>query len=266
MFHFCRIIFQAIVLYCGTVATVWAHAFWVVPVEGHVQPGERVVFDLRIGPRWPGESMQRDTTTLISRFELDDGVQRTPIAGRENLRPVGHYKATVSGANFAVMTSYPHSAELSGEKFEAYLAEEGLDDALEIRRKFGLKTASARERFRRNVKTLVLVGDNSDGFDRLLNLPFELVPLTDPLRYSAGEPFVVRVLRNGRPLADTQVVAGLRDSETTLHTRTDMNGNARLEFPAGGMWMLYAVDIAPSTTPDADWESIWTSLTFEVNP
>lgn len=242
-----------------------AHAFWVVPIEGHAEPDERVVFDLRIGPNWPGEPTSRDTETLISRFELDDGMQKTPISGREGSRPVGHYTAEISGANYAVLTSYPHVLTLSGDEFETYLAEEGLKKAQQRRQKFGLESAPARERFRRNVKTLILVGGKSSGFDRQLGLPFELIPLSDPLQYAADEQFDIRLLRDGKPLADTQVTASLRDAEMVQRTRTDADGIARFKLSAGGVWMFYAVDIAPAATPDVDWDSIWTSLTFELD-
>lgn len=248
----------------GSAEPLLAHAFWVVPIKGHTQPGERVVFDLRIGPDWPGVSIRRDTQTLISSFELDDGKQETPISGRDGARPVGHYTPDVSGANYAVMTSYPHISSLSGDKFEAYLAEEGLKDAQEVRRKFGIQSAPAKERYWRNVKTLILVGNSSAGFDRQLGLPLELIPLTDPLQYSSDQTFSVRLLRDGKALPDQQITASRRGSGTVLKMRTDAEGDVGFTLPEKGIWMIYAVDIEQSASLDADWESIWTSLTFEV--
>lgn len=248
----------------GSVNIAAAHAFWVVPVEGRVELGERVVFDLRIGPNWPGEPVTRDTETLIAEFDLDDGKQRAPVEGRENARPVGHYEAKTPGAHYAVMTTYPHISALPGAEFEAYLTEEALNDAQEVRRKFGIQSAPAREQYRRNVKTLIVVGENSAGFERELGLPLELIPLTDPLKYTADKPFLLRLLRDGMPLADTQIVASERESETVLKMRTNADGVVEFKLPVDGMWMFYAVDIEQAAALDVDWESIWTSLTLKV--
>ncbi len=248
-------------------ASAWAHAFWLAPVSGSVDIGDRVVFDLRIGPNWPGASTARDTKSLIERFDVVNSTGTHEVSGREGARPVGYYRPKTAGANIAVATSYPHHITLPGETFNKYLSEEGLFSAQKEREKLGLESMPARERFRRNVKALVLVGGSSDGFDREVGLPLELIPLSDPLKYRMQQGFSVRLLRDGRPLAQTQVTATPREQpEIAVRAQTDQNGVATFNLTTGGMWMFYAVDITPAATLDVDWESIWSSLTLGVDP
>lgn len=244
---------------------VFAHAFWVVPFDGQTESGSRVVFDLRIGPVWPGVSTTRQTDSLIRRFDVTDDKGTYPIKGRENARPVGNYIPHTPGANIVVMTTFPYSIQLPGNEFDEYLKEEGLTDALAYREKLGISGSGARERFRRVAKTLIFVDGKSDGFNRNMNLPFEIIPITDPLVYHPGERFSVRIIQNGQSLENIQVTAmGDLQSEKKIITRTDKDGVASFDLPIGGRWVIYAVNTESAQDLDADWESIWTSLTFTL--
>jgi uncharacterized GH25 family protein len=250
------------ILYSGPVG---AHAFWIVPVEDSGSINTRVVLDLIIGPQWPGVSTARQTGKLISRFDVTDSKGVYPVAGRENARPVGHYTPEIQGAGVVVMTTTPHLTKLSGDEFEKYLKEEGLTGPLKYRERLGISGIGARERFSRVAKALVFVDGSSEGFDRDMNLPFEIIPVTDPLAYEIGSSFHVRVLRNGKDLAGVQVTAmGDRQRENLLRTRTNDDGIASFDIPTDGKWVVYAVDMQSAPDLSVDWESIWTSLTFSL--
>jgi len=245
-------------------ASVWAHAFWLVPFAPAPAPGESVALDLRIGPRWPGASTPR-LPDLVADFRVDDAIGRREVAGRTNGRPVGHFEARDAGAAIVSMQTNASTITLPGPEFQAYLHEEGLDAALQLRSDLSMTDAPAREDFTRAAKTLVFVGGASRGSARVLGLPFDLVPLTDPVAYPPGQPFRVKLLQAGQPAGQTRVAALPKDMpEGIVEARTTPDGEAVLTLPHGGLWTLYAVHIEPAPRPPADWNSIWASLTFAV--
>lgn len=242
----------------------WSHAFWMVPYGPFVEPGARVALDLRIGPRWPGESTPR-LPGLVRTFRVIDAQGSRDVAGRSGATPVGHFDARSAGAAVVAMETNASSIKLDGAQFQAYLREEHLDEALKQRESLGLSDADAREDFFRAAKTLVIVGGDSRGFDRVVGQPIELVPVTDPARYRPGQPFDVRLLREGRPAQHVRIAALPQSApEKVLEANTGANGVARFTLPSAGQWTFYAVQIEPAARPSADWQSTWASLTLAI--
>ena len=242
----------------------WPHAFWLVPFGPAVTPGERVALDLRIGARWPGESTPR-LPGLVSDFRVIDAQGSRRVGGREGGTPVGHFEARAPGAAIVVMQTQPSEITLPGPEFQRYLREESLDDALQFRLDQGIAHRSARENFSRAAKTLVVVGGTASGFDRTLGLPFELVPLTNPLAYRIGSPFRVKLLLGGNAAANVRVAALSKDKpEAMVEGRTDTSGEVRLTLTQPGLWTLYAVHLQHAARSTADWESTWASMTFAL--
>ena len=250
-------------------AAAWSHAFWMVPFGPFVEPGERVALDLRIGPRWPGESTPR-LSGLVRTFRVIDAQGSRDVAGGSGGTPVGHFDARSPGAAMVAMETNSSSIKLDGGQFQAYLREEHLDMALKQRAALGLSDADAREDFSRAAKTLVIVGGDTRGFDRIVGQPIELVPLTDPATYRPGQPFGIRLLREGRSAPEMRIAALPQSApESVLEAKTGIDGVAQFTLPLAGQWTFYAVQIEPATRLSADWQSTWASLTFairEVSP
>ncbi len=73
----------------------------------------------------------------------------------------------------------------------------------------------------------------------------------------------------GKPLANATVIATHPGRAESITIKTDSSGRFSMKLPTGGMWLLSCVHMvpAPATNPtgeQADWESLWASLTFEV--
>ena len=121
--------------------------------------------------------------------------------------------------------------------------------------------------FSRSVKSLIAAGgEGGEGFDRPLGLTLELVPEKDPRVTRPGGALPVQLLYEGKPLEGALVVAMRQDRpEEKVRGRTDGKGRVSLKLAAPGVWLVKAVHLV-SAPPDtgADWESIWTSLTFEM--
>jgi uncharacterized GH25 family protein len=162
-------------------------------------------------------------------------------------------------------SSNPSSVELTAEKFNQYLADEGLDSVAAERTRRKETQAKVRERFSRCAKSLVLVGSVDTANDRNLGFTLELVAERNPYALRDGQDLPVRLTYENRPLAGALVVAFNRKNPSEkLTARTDRDGRVRLPLRAGGLWLIKAVHMVPSVTPDADWNSYWASLTFDL--
>ena len=149
---------------------------------------------------------------------------RTTVHAAAGADPAGFGALPTPGTWTLVYDSNHSKIELEGPKFEAYLAEEGLERVSRLRKESGQTAAPVREIYSRSVKSLVKVGDVADGFDRVLGIPLELVAEADPSTLAAGGELPVRLLFQGKPLAGVLVVAIPRDARETAATRASATG------------------------------------------
>lgn len=243
-----------------------AHDFWIQPSTFHPAPGQRVAVHLRVGDDFPGDPVPR-MPERIERFVLIDpaGVA-ADLAGVPGTDPAGFALVPKPGRTLLVYDSDNASVTLEAEKFEKYLADQGLERILELRRKKGQSQEPGREVYSRCSKALLKVGDGpAAGFDRLAGLPLELVPESDPYALNGGGELPVRLLYQGKPLSGALVEARQPGRTGKIAGRTDAQGRITLRLPAGGFWLVRSLHMikAPAGT-NADWESFWASLTFEV--
>jgi uncharacterized GH25 family protein len=127
--------------------------------------------------------------------------------------------------------------------------------------------AEGRELFSRAAKSLVLSGPASRSqADRALGFRLELIADENPYTLDVHQELPVRLLYEGRPLAGALVVAvNKKDPSAKLSVRSDAQGRVRFRLPRAGMWLIKAVHMTPAPAgSNADWESVWASLTFEL--
>lgn len=243
-----------------------AHDFWIEPSSFHPAPGARVAVRLKVGQQLKGDPMPRDPQR-IERFAAIGPAGETPVPGVPGTEPAGFISFRQPGLYLLVYDSDRETVDLDADKFEKYLAEEGLEAVSAQRAKRGQSRAGARDAYSRCAKSLLRIGDGpGNGFDRALGLELELIPEADPTILPPGSELPVRLLYRGKPLAGALVAALQRDDPTgKVSARSDAKGRVRLRLGRPGMWLVKAVHmIPPSAGVDADWESLWASLTFEM--
>ena len=245
---------------------LFAHDMWIEPATFSPQAGQIVSVRLRVGQDLMGDPLPR-STQLIKQFVVDDGTVRNPLVGREGSDPAGYWRVQSPGLQVIGYHSNPSSVELSAQKFNQYLKEEGLDAVAALRARRNETGAPVREMFSRCAKSLVLSGVSSASQkDHVLGFPLELVAERNPYGMRPGDELPVRLIYENRPLSGALVIAMNRlNPSEKIPVRTDGNGRARLRLPAGGLWLIKAVHMipAPAGAP-ADWASYWASLTFEI--
>lgn len=242
-----------------------AHEFWLVPHDGVTAVDKKVVFELRIGPTWPGVQSPR-LNNLVDWFIAKDAKGVRKVEGRDGALAVGHLQTRAAGATVVAMRTNSTRINLSAIEFNEYLEEEGLSNVLALRKRYDLMQTPGREQYSRCAKSIVLVGGRSDGFDRVMDMPLEFVAHTDPLAFQAGEKFQLQVLFNGDPLPGTLVKAQLKaDPVKEVRAISDPQGRVALALTEPGLWLFSTVHMEPSGEDGVDWESLWASLTVNIS-
>jgi uncharacterized GH25 family protein len=247
-------------------ASLFAHDMWIDPTTFSPEAGQILGVRLRVGQDLLGDPIPRNPA-LINQFVFEDAAGRKPLVGRDGADPAGLLRVAVPGLLIIGYHSNPSSVELTPDKFNQYLKEEGLDAVAALRAGRNETGAKAREIFSRCAKSLVSSGSADDKqSDRALGFTLELVAEKNPYAIGAGQDLPVRLTYESRPLAGALVVAMNRQNPSEkLTARTDNDGRVRFRLRPGGMWLVKAVHMVPAPAgSNAEWASFWASLTFEL--
>lgn len=261
----------ALLALAGT-APAGAHDLWLVPSAFRPEPGATLSVQIVVG-HGPadGQPLARDPE-WVERFLVRGPAGEEPVSGVAGVAPAGYLVAAEPGLYAVGLESRETRHALSAEAFRRFLAEEGLEGRAQDR-----EVASGgfvREEFSRSVKSLLSAGTSgpSEGFDRPLGLELELVPLSDPFDPTARE-LLLAVLHHGEPAPGVLVDLRPLRRDTTSAVRASAvsgeGGQVRLPMHAPSdpgsvdAWLAAAVVLEPAPEgDDADWRSVWTSLTF----
>jgi uncharacterized GH25 family protein len=247
-------------------ASAPGHDFWIEPSSFRPEVGSELAVSLRVGEHFRGEPVPRMDPRIV-KFVLASGSGEIPIGGFPGTDPAGFVKVPSAGFLVIGYRSIRSPITLEPEKFEKYLADEGLDAVLQARASRNERGKRGNEVYSRCAKSLVAgAGAGEAGFDRVVGLTLELVAESNPAKVRPEEKMRLRLLYEGRPLSAALVkLTPLEDPDVTLTARTGKDGRAAFPIPRKGVWLARTVHMvsAPSET-GADWESLWASLTFEI--
>lgn len=248
-------------------APLSAHDMWIEPTTFSPEAGAIVGVRLRVGQDLLGDPLRYDPA-LVDQFVVEDATGRKPVVGRAGADPAGLLRVAAPGLLLVGYRSNPNAVELTPEKFNQYLKEEGLDAVAAERARRHETGANARELFSRCAKSLVLSGPTSPAQgDRPLGFTLELVAERNPYAIAHGQDLPFRLTYQNRPLAGALVVAINRlNPMEKVTARTDHDGRVRFMLKQNGMWLVKAVHMVPAPAgANADWQSYWASLTFELS-
>jgi len=260
-------LFATLALASGPAA---AHEFWLQPTRYWTPPGAPTPVVMMVGlgaarERWGVRS---------------DRVLRLSVHGAKGARDVRAQLRAPGGPADAVLTLPAPGLQalalesrnalqvLPARRFETYLADEGLQPALAWRADRGESDRPGRELYSRRAKALIQVGGATSADDAAattaLGLTLEIVPERNPYRLAPDEPLPVRVLYQGRPLAGARVKLFCLDvaHQALAQHMTDRDGRASFPVAPRGDWLLSVVWTRPVTSPQADFETVFSSLTF----
>lgn len=243
-----------------------AHDFWIEPSSFRPAVGSTLAVRLVVGQKFRGDALPRNPAMIVQFVLVSDSGQM-PVVGRAADEPAGSVR--VEGPGLQVIGYRSSNSQLSLEPatFEDYLRAEGLELVIEARAQRGESQKPSRELFSRCAKSLILAGDSgAAGYDRTLGFTLELIAEKNPYAMKAGEELPIRILCAGEPLSGALVSALPYDEpDKKLSQRSDRNGRVTFRLPKEGVWLVKAVHmVAAPKGADADWQSLWASLTFEI--
>lgn len=239
-------------------SAVPAHDTYLMPAKFIVTPGKPLLVSVHNGDSFPASEHATDPSRLIT------NLQYLRIAGRAT-HGIAHTPA--SGTQYLSAETRPRLIVIEAAKFEAYLQEEGLQHISAARKRNGQTGATGREIYAKFAKALVTAGTSDAGHAKPVGLTLEIVPQADPSTLTAGSLLPVIVLFRGKPLPNIQLERAWAcegKSNRKVVGRTDREGRVSIPVDSPGRWRLHAVHMQASTRSDADWESYWASLTFEI--
>ncbi len=243
-----------------------AHEFWIEPSSFRPAVGELVKVGLRVGDRPQLEPVVR-RADRIEKFIVAGPGGEEAVRGEDGTDPAGQFTPGQPGLHVIAFRSKPSRIELEADKFESYLREVGLDGVIEKRAARGQSAEPGREIYSRCAKSLVVAGNPAPASaDRALGLRLELVVRDVPQDAGAPGAMGVQLLFEGKPCAGALVKAwGPDRTAKPVSVRSDKDGLVKLPVTGAGSWVIAAVHMvaAPEGT-NADWESLWASLTLSM--
>lgn len=168
------------------------------------------------------------------------------------------------GTYVAGVSTRPTVIEMKAEDFRNYLRLEGIPDTLASFDK-GPRPEKVRERYSKHVRAIFQVGDKrSSDFSEALGYPVEVILKNNPYQLKVGDDVSFQVLYQGRPVANQFINAGHIGLLNAYQLRTDKNGIAKFKITEPAGWYISLIHMQKVNAPDADYESNWATVTFQV--
>lgn len=173
------------------------------------------------------------------------------------------------GLTLVAAVTHPRLIVLKPEIFHEYLTEEGLEEIAAARAVRGQDKADGRERYSKITKLALCAAEEGGAdFRKPLDLRVEIVPEDNPCSLRVGGALRVRLLFANQPLAGKWVgagYAGVHGHKYPVWVKTDAEGRATIPLDRPGAWFVRTLHMIPSTEfEDADWQSWFSTFTFEV--
>lgn len=245
-----------------------AHDLWLVPQQFRLKPGEKVTILANTGMDFP-HSLNAVTPERIKQFFLwgpggKNEITQYQVQGKSLVINL----AFPEGGTYVIAAALkPKEIRLTAEEFNEYLLHDGLTRIYRLRQEKGLLQKSAVEHYAKFPKTVVQVGRRlTSNISQPVGLPVEIVPLVNPYHLKKGDRLKIRVLFQGNPLAQAEVAWSYPDrgEEFAGTTTTDNQGEAFIPLEKAGPYVIRLTHMEWVRQPTHEWESFWTSLTFEV--
>ena len=258
-------------LLCGMLlmtAFLSGHEFWLHPDKFIYKVGENVNIRFMVGENYTGENWSgnrtrvKDLRLFYSDVTDDCKNQLSDTTIGDSLRMAFFEEGTFMLA-FNNVNSF---IELKADEFNAYLKEDGLQEAIEYRTSHNETNNTGREYYQRSVKTIFQVGNKLTNIHKKQTfLPIDIVAEANPYSVLDGSDLKVKVLFKKKPLANAVIKVWHRDNDQTVKHEVRTNAKGEVKFPVftSGRWMVSIVKmIRLRNDPKADWQSYWGSLTW----
>lgn len=243
-----------------------AHDTWLRLAASRAESGSPIRLDLTSGMAFPGlETAIRKERVAQARVRLGGTttpIERLAVAAKSlrlEIAPAARGVATVW------VELHPRELTLTPALVQEYLHEIGASQEIAAHWATRPEPKRWREVYTKHAKTLVRVGGAGDAqgdtsWRDPVGMKLELVPENDPLALRRGGTLVLRLLKDGRPLAGLAV--GAERARKRVFQTSDSEGRVTFTLDQAGPWLLAATELREGA--NGRWESDFSTLTLEV--
>lgn len=250
-----------------------AHDTWLLPQKFRLKPEERSILALTSGMAFPSNEFAILPERVNQAFVLLAG-EKTVLAKREKMPKALQFPIMLPnvGVATAFVSLLPKTLDLSPKLVREYLREIGASDSLQSVWKNVPntdKTKRWREEYTKHTKTFVFVGKEESyrqdsSWQTPCGMTLEILPESHPGLLHPASVFPVQVLLNGKPLANFLLECLLQGKKHGIMRKTDSAGRVHFPLRIPGRYLLRGTLLQPSQSNALDWQSHFTTLTFEV--
>jgi uncharacterized GH25 family protein len=244
-----------------------SHEFWLQPEKYIYNRGDEINIRFLVGENFEGENWKGDSSKINTINFYYGGVKDEIPAGefieKGDSLQLRQYDEGTSMLTFSSNNSY---ITLDSAKFNAYLLEDGLNDAIEYRKQHNETDSGGREYYQRSVKTIIQVGTVKDEtYKQSTSLPLDIIPQSHPYKLKEGEPVSVKIFFQNEPMRNAAVKIWNHYNNETKKIELISDENGLISFPIHleGKWMVSTVKMVHTDdNPVAEWQSYWGSCTW----
>jgi uncharacterized GH25 family protein len=244
-----------------------AHDTWLVARRSAVQVGQVIHLDLTSGMAFPNlDYAIKPDRVGVARYRLNGRTVevRDFVSGPKSLR----LRATPAASGVAIfwVELKPKSLELTEKLVEEYFDEINASAAIREQWAKGGPKKRWREIYTKHAKTFVGVGDASkdNSWSQPVGMALEMVPEKNPTALRSGDDFSIKVLKNGIEFGDFSIGMICQGDAKASFQKTDAQGQATFRLARAGNCLFTGTDLRPSTKPNTEWESDFSTLAIEV--
>jgi len=260
-----KIIFCFLIL---GVLSLSAHEFWIQPDKFIYKRGETINIKFLAGENFNGENWTGDKEKIAGlRYYFDDVIDKN-LDDDLGVEKGDSLQLAMLDEGTAMITLNTKNSfiDLEAKKFNEYLREDGLTEAIEYRQKNGDTVKNGLEYYQRSVKTIFQVGSKTtDAYKRKTELPLDIIPAEHPYTVAKDGNFKVKIFFQGEKLKKTKVKVWHRvdNKVSQLEYTTNDDGEIKFFLHPEGEWMVSCVKmIKLQNDSQAEWQSYWGSLTW----
>lgn len=247
--------------------SVLAHEFWLNLDKFIYKKGDTANIKFRVGENFEGENWNNNRSKInFLTFYQGSTIKDMAAKISDNNGDSLQFKLANEGTAMIVYNGLNSFIELEAAKFNDYLVEDGLQEAIDYRKQHNETDSMSREFYQRSVKTILQVGNKYDEtYKTPTELPVDIVLQTHPYQIQKAEEVKFKVLFQKKPLPNHLIKLWHRIESKTVYTdkMTDKNGYVTFQIKNTGKWMISTVKmIRLQNNPKAEWQSYWGSCTW----
>jgi uncharacterized GH25 family protein len=244
-----------------------SHEFWLQPDKFIYNYADIVNVKFLVGENFDGINWSGNNEKIQSLYFYYGGVKDNLADGLTDEKGDSLlFRFCHEGTAMLTFNSVNSYIELEAQKFNEYLAEDGLDSAAAYRLQNNETDSTGREYYQRSVKTIIQAGNKKDeACKQQTDLPVDIIPQQNPYSLKNGDSLTAKVLFKKKPLANYKVRVWHKNKGdlSASNLTTNEKGELKLKIKTAGVWMVSTVAIERLTNDEkADWQSYWGSCTW----